>query len=41
MSDPSIWREHGMPLLRPLGSGPLDGCTVAVKDLFALAVAGS
>jgi amidase len=37
MSDPSIWREHGTPLLPPLGSGPLDGRTVAVKDLFAVA----
>jgi amidase len=42
MSDPSIWREHGTPLLPPLGSGPLGGeplrgRTVAVKDLFAVA----
>ena len=37
MSDSSIWREHGTPLLPPLGSGPLDGRTVAVKDLFAVA----
>jgi amidase len=37
MSDPSIWREHGTPLVPPLGSGPLDGLTVAVKDLFAVA----
>jgi amidase len=37
MSDLSIWREHGTPLLPPLGSGPLDGRTVAVKDLFAVA----
>jgi Asp-tRNA(Asn)/Glu-tRNA(Gln) amidotransferase A subunit family amidase len=37
MSDPSIWREYGTPLLPPLGSGPLDGRTVAVKDLFAIA----
>jgi amidase len=37
MSDPSVWREHGTPLLPPLGSGPLDGLTVAVKDLFAVA----
>jgi Asp-tRNA(Asn)/Glu-tRNA(Gln) amidotransferase A subunit family amidase len=42
MSDPSIWREHGTPLLPPLGSGPLgseslQGRTVAVKDLFAVA----
>jgi len=26
-----------MPLLPPMGSGPLDGLTVAVKDLFAVA----
>jgi len=37
MSDTSIWREHGTPLLPPLGSGPLNGRTVAVKDLFAVA----
>jgi Asp-tRNA(Asn)/Glu-tRNA(Gln) amidotransferase A subunit family amidase len=42
MSNPSIWREHGTPLLPPLGSGPLGseplkGRTVAVKDLFAVA----
>jgi amidase len=37
MSDPSIWREYGTPLVPPLGSGPLDGLTVAVKDLFAVA----
>jgi amidase len=37
MSDSSIWREHGTPLLPPLGSGPLTGRTVAVKDLFAVA----
>jgi amidase len=42
MSDTSIWREYGTPLLPPLGSGPLGneprkGRTVAVKDLFAVA----
>jgi Asp-tRNA(Asn)/Glu-tRNA(Gln) amidotransferase A subunit family amidase len=42
MSDESIWREYGTPLLRPLGSGPLggeplNGRTAAVKDLFAVA----
>jgi amidase len=37
MSDPSVWREHDTPLVPPLGSGPLDGLTVAVKDLFAVA----
>jgi amidase len=30
----TIWREHGEPLLPPLSAGPLDGLTVAVKDLF-------
>ncbi|MFI6424396.1 amidase family protein [Promicromonospora sp. NPDC050880] len=37
--DPSVWRvrpEPG-PLVRPTGSGLLDGETVAVKDLFAVA----
>jgi amidase len=42
MSDLSIWRQHGTPLLPPLGGGPLgseplNGLTVAVKDLFAVA----
>jgi amidase len=37
MNDTSIWREHGTPLLPPLGNGPLGGRTVAVKDLFAVA----
>lgn len=37
MTDPSIWREYGTPLLPPLAPGPLDGRTVAVKDLFAVA----
>jgi Asp-tRNA(Asn)/Glu-tRNA(Gln) amidotransferase A subunit family amidase len=36
MSDSSIWREHGTPLLPPLSAGPLDGLGVAVKDLFAV-----
>lgn len=36
MSDPAIWREHGTPLLPAIASGPLDGKTVAVKDLFAV-----
>lgn len=38
-SDPSVWRvrpEPG-PLTAPTGSGVLDGETVAVKDLFAVA----
>lgn len=37
--DPSVWRvrpETG-PLVAPTGSGVLDGETVAVKDLFAVA----
>lgn len=36
MSDSSIWREYGTPLLPPLAAGPLDGLGVAVKDLFAV-----
>jgi amidase len=32
--DPSVWRVAGSPLVAPRGSGPLDGETVAVKDLF-------
>jgi Asp-tRNA(Asn)/Glu-tRNA(Gln) amidotransferase A subunit family amidase len=36
MSDQSIWRTHGTPLLPPLAEGPLTGRTVAVKDLFAV-----
>lgn len=39
--DPSVWRVrgdgHGGPLVAPTGSGVLDGETVAVKDLFAVA----
>lgn len=34
--DSSVWRVVGDPLVRPLGAGPLDGESVAVKDLFAL-----
>jgi amidase len=30
----SVWRVRGEPLAPPTGSGPLDGRTVAVKDLF-------
>jgi Asp-tRNA(Asn)/Glu-tRNA(Gln) amidotransferase A subunit family amidase len=33
-ADPTIWREHGEPLLPPLSPGLLDGLAVAVKDLF-------
>src|SRR5260370_8079219 len=36
MTDSSIWRVHGSPLLPPVSSGPLDGLSVAVKDLFAV-----
>jgi amidase len=36
MSENSIWRLRGAPLLPPLAAGPLDGLTVAVKDLFAV-----
>ncbi|NQX27729.1 DUF3225 domain-containing protein [Microbacteriaceae bacterium VKM Ac-2854] len=32
----SIWRVIGSPLVSATGSGPLDGQTVAVKDLFAI-----
>lgn len=35
--DTSVWRALGDPLLEPTGSGPLDGRTLAVKDLFAVA----
>ncbi|WP_368499236.1 AtzH-like domain-containing protein [Herbiconiux sp. A18JL235] len=34
--DGRIWRVAGAPLVPPAGSGPLDGMTVAVKDLFAV-----
>ena len=34
--DPAVWRVAGIPLLPPLGSGPLDGVGVAVKDLIAV-----
>jgi Asp-tRNA(Asn)/Glu-tRNA(Gln) amidotransferase A subunit family amidase len=33
----SVWRLVGSPLVAPTASGPLDGETVAVKDLYALA----
>jgi Asp-tRNA(Asn)/Glu-tRNA(Gln) amidotransferase A subunit family amidase len=32
----AVWRVRGEPLAPPTGSGPLDGLTVAVKDLFAV-----
>jgi Asp-tRNA(Asn)/Glu-tRNA(Gln) amidotransferase A subunit family amidase len=36
-ADPTIWRLLGFPLVAPTGSGELDGESVAVKDLFAVA----
>jgi Asp-tRNA(Asn)/Glu-tRNA(Gln) amidotransferase A subunit family amidase len=35
--DGSVWRVVGTPLVAPTASGPLDGVTVAVKDLFTVA----
>jgi len=35
--DTTVWRVVGDPLVPPTGSGPLDGTTVAVKDLYAIA----
>ncbi len=35
--DSRVWRVVGDPLVRPTGAGPLDGESVAVKDLFAVA----
>ncbi|KRE78249.1 amidase [Arthrobacter sp. Soil763] len=35
-ADPAVWRALGEPLLPATGAGPLDGLSVAVKDLFAL-----
>ena len=35
--DSTIWRTVGTPLVRPTGGGALEGMTVAVKDLFAVA----
>lgn len=32
--DTTLWTAAGDPLLPPAGTGPLDGVTVAVKDLF-------
>ena len=34
--DASVWRVAGTPLVPSTGSGPLEGTTVAVKDLFAI-----
>lgn len=35
--DTTVWRAFGDPLVRPTGFGPLDGLTLAVKDVFAVA----
>ncbi|MFV0632535.1 AtzH-like domain-containing protein [Demequina sp.] len=35
--DTRIWRVLGAPLLAPTGAGALDGVSVAVKDVFAIA----
>lgn len=35
--DTRVWRVTGDPLVRPTGPGPLDGHSVAVKDLYAVA----
>ncbi|MBF4614675.1 amidase family protein [Curtobacterium sp. VKM Ac-1376] len=34
--DPTVWRVVGEPLVAATGTGPLDGLTVAVKDLYAV-----
>lgn len=34
--DTRVWRLVGDPLVAPTGSGPLDGESVAVKDLYAV-----
>jgi len=34
--DTTVWRAVGDPLVAPTASGPLDGLTVAVKDLYAV-----
>ncbi|WP_396288482.1 AtzH-like domain-containing protein [Curtobacterium sp. KT1] len=34
--DTTVWRAVGDPLVAPTASGPLDGRTVAVKDLYAV-----
>lgn len=34
--DTATWRALGSPLVTPTGFGPLDGETVAVKDLYAI-----
>lgn len=35
-ADPTVWRAVGHPLVAPTATGPLDGLTVAVKDLYAV-----
>lgn len=35
--DSSVWRQHATPLVGPSRRGPLQGETVAVKDLFDVA----
>nr|MDT0662989.1 DUF3225 domain-containing protein [Micromonospora sp. DSM 115978] len=35
--DPAVWRIVGDPLVPPTGTGDLQGQTVAVKDVFAVA----
>lgn len=35
--DTTVWRVVGDPLLPPTGPGPLDGASVAVKDLYDVA----
>lgn len=35
--DSSVWRQHSTPLVPPSRRGPLQGETVAVKDLFDVA----
>ncbi|PYY63071.1 amidase [Curtobacterium sp. MCSS17_011] len=34
--DPTVWRAVGAPLVAATAAGPLDGLTVAVKDLYAV-----
>ncbi|MCW2584339.1 MAG: amdA, partial [Klenkia sp.] len=36
-ADPATWRVVGSPLVAPTSSGPLDGVSVAVKDLLDVA----
>lgn len=37
VDDVATWRVVGGPLVAPTGSGPLDGLTIAVKDVVAVA----